>query len=466
MAEYSGVSTTASDSKAKAGRSDDWQAARPSIRERCAFMFNNSLMSDVTFVIKDSEAKLREVLVPAHKYVLAISSPVFFAMFYGEIAEKNDSIDLPDCHANGFLAFLRYLYSDEIKLTSGTVLEVLYLSKKYIVPSLSAKCLCFLEKELNIENVFVILTQALRFDEKSLVERCWEFIDTNATDCVNSKEMLQIDRSCLVSLLKRDSLEIKELQLFKAVQKWAEAKCRMNEVQPSGPEMRKVLGDAMYLLRFTTMSPEEFTEHVTPSQILLEKELVLIFSAFHSASSKEQLKMFPKSSRVHPAANLLSLPINRCSRFSHTGGGGKATSRYEELKFKFMAADAKILLCGARLYAGADESVSYNAHVELFDERSLKALESVTGTFNTQKSTMSESKVSGYGFDVMFKEGSVLKPGLTYSLKVTITALSGATVRYNAHSSLRSSGFVNGTQWTFIGESPSSILELLFKGPT
>ena len=176
--------------------------------------------------------------------------------------------------------------------------------------------------------------------------------------------------------------------------------------------------------------------------------------------------MFPKSSRVHPAANLLSLPINRCSRFSHSGGGGKATSRYEELKFKFMAANAKILLCGARLYAGADESVSYNAHVELFDERSLKALESVTGTFDTQKSEMSDSKVSGYGFDVMFKEGSVLKPGLTCSLKVTITALSSATVRYNAHSSLKSSAFVNGTQWTFIGESPSSILELLSEGPT
>ena len=57
MTEYSGVSTTASDSKAKAGRSDDWQATRPSIRERNAFMFNNSLMSDVTFVIKDSERK-------------------------------------------------------------------------------------------------------------------------------------------------------------------------------------------------------------------------------------------------------------------------------------------------------------------------------------------------------------------------------------------------------------------------
>ena len=35
-------------------------------------------------------------VILAHKFVLAISSPVFFAMFYGQMMETKDSIELPD----------------------------------------------------------------------------------------------------------------------------------------------------------------------------------------------------------------------------------------------------------------------------------------------------------------------------------------------------------------------------------
>ena len=66
----------------------NWQTTRPSIRERNAFMFNNDLFSDVKFVVhrSDRESESKQV-IPAHKFVLSISSPVFEAMFYGEMAE-------------------------------------------------------------------------------------------------------------------------------------------------------------------------------------------------------------------------------------------------------------------------------------------------------------------------------------------------------------------------------------------
>ena len=35
-------------------------------------------------------------VIPAHKFVLAISSPMFFAMFYGQMIQTKDSIELPD----------------------------------------------------------------------------------------------------------------------------------------------------------------------------------------------------------------------------------------------------------------------------------------------------------------------------------------------------------------------------------
>ena len=53
-------------------------------------------------------------MIPAHKFVVAIGSPVFCAMFYGKMAEITDSITLPDCEYDSLLEFFRYLYSDEV----------------------------------------------------------------------------------------------------------------------------------------------------------------------------------------------------------------------------------------------------------------------------------------------------------------------------------------------------------------
>ena len=73
---------------------ENWQTKRSTIVERTTFIFNSQLLSDVKFVFPMSTG---ESEIPAHKFVLAISSPVFYAMFYGQMAETTDSIELPDC---------------------------------------------------------------------------------------------------------------------------------------------------------------------------------------------------------------------------------------------------------------------------------------------------------------------------------------------------------------------------------
>ena len=81
----------------------DWQAEFKSVRQRNAVMFNSELMADVHFIV--GEDKLR---VPAHKYILATGSSVFFAMFYGGLASDDTDIAIPDVEANAFLNLLRY----------------------------------------------------------------------------------------------------------------------------------------------------------------------------------------------------------------------------------------------------------------------------------------------------------------------------------------------------------------------
>jgi len=78
-------------------------------KERCKFMFNNDILSDVKFVVRASQhgdcsdSKRSKMVIPAHKFLLSIRSPVFFAIFCGKMAETKENIDLPDCGYEGIL---------------------------------------------------------------------------------------------------------------------------------------------------------------------------------------------------------------------------------------------------------------------------------------------------------------------------------------------------------------------------
>lgn len=70
-------------------------------------MCNNDLMADVTFVVSSSSSS--PVTFPAHKYVLATGSSVFFAMFYGTLAEQGSQVVVPDVEPDAFLKMLKYV---------------------------------------------------------------------------------------------------------------------------------------------------------------------------------------------------------------------------------------------------------------------------------------------------------------------------------------------------------------------
>ena len=187
-----------------------WQTlTRLTIRERCKFMFNNHLFSDVKFLLpkvnRENESKQ---VIPAHKFVLSISSPVFGAMFYGELAETRDSIELPDCEYESLLELFRYMYSDKVNLSGSNVMGVLYLAKKYIVPSLVDECTEYLSNNLDPSNVFSILSSAHKYEEKNLVDQCWEIVDKQTEEAVQSEAFATIERSSLEEVVLRDTLTI------------------------------------------------------------------------------------------------------------------------------------------------------------------------------------------------------------------------------------------------------------------
>ncbi|XP_015422319.1 PREDICTED: LOW QUALITY PROTEIN: BTB/POZ domain-containing protein 6 [Myotis davidii] len=249
-------------------------------------------MADVHFVVGPPGGAQR---VPAHKYVLAVGSSVFYAMFYGDLAEVKPEIHIPDVEPAAFLIMLKYMYSDEIDLEADTVLATLYAAKKYIVPALAKACVHFLETSLEAKNACVLLSQSRLFEEPELTQRCWEVIDAQAEMALRSEGFCEIDWQTLEVVVTREALNAKEAVVFEAVLSWAEAECKRQGLPATPRNKRHVLGPALYLVRIPTMTLEEFANGAAQSDILTLEETHNIF-LWYTAANKPPLD-FPLTKR-------------------------------------------------------------------------------------------------------------------------------------------------------------------------
>ena len=266
-----------------------WQTSKSTLLERNKYMFNNPVISDIKFAFPNHDKRV----IPAHKYVLAISSPVFFAMFYGGLPETRETIEIADCDPDIFLQFLRFLYYDDASFQdANNAIQLWYLADKYDVPSLATKCANFLDVSMEPLNAFDIIPHARYFNHEELEKCCWEVIDYNAKDIIADDSFLELKHDFLLQFVKRSSLRITEVMLFEAVNRWAAKRCEEANMAVDGANKRSVLGeDLVKNVRFLLMSPQEFSNVVLPLEILFNTEIIDVFKKFTSLSRPDELKV-------------------------------------------------------------------------------------------------------------------------------------------------------------------------------
>ena len=261
-------------------RFERWQASRSTVLERNKYMYNNPVMSDIKFAFPNKQ------IIPAHKYVLATSSPVFFVMFYGDLSEKGETIDIIDCDPEVFLQFLRFVYYDDANFRDvNSAIQVWYLADKYDVPSLATECVNFIDSSMDPLDAFHIIPHARRFNHQGLEKVCWEVIDNNALQIVTDDSFLEVQHQLLLSFVERSSVPIDEVTLFKGVDRWAARKCEEASMTVDGASKRSVLGEELLKqFRFSLMSPQVFSDVVLPTEILFHTEVIDVFKQFTSVS--------------------------------------------------------------------------------------------------------------------------------------------------------------------------------------
>ena len=388
---------------------ENWQMKLSTIKERTTVIFNNQLLSDVKFVVPAREAESETgKTIPAHKLVLAISSPVFYAMFYGQMAEAKDCVELPDCEYDSLLEFLRYLYSEEANLTGSNVMHVLYLADKYMVPSLAEKCSEYLRENLSPTNVFCILPHAQKYEDKDLEDRCRKVIEENTEEAVTSDDFVTLERSLIESVVKKERLTIKEVDLFKGVDRWATKESERQGITTDGESKRRIIGeDIVKAIRFPLMSQKEFVSVVLDCRILNFGEMSELMK-FYSGVELTSPLPFIQTPRTD------STQLHQCYRFLYYKLPTTCWSYSGKPDAIALSVDKSVKLHGIEHFGSADHE--YTVSTEVKDTTNDLTLVKKTGSYSSLK----DEKLGYYGFTVWFDPPLCLHKSKRYEVRSPI----------------------------------------------
>lgn len=396
-------------SEASFFESTPWKAKTLLERNEC--MWNNPLLSDVEFLFRSSDSET--VVVPAHSFILATNSPVLFEKMMKNTRREKMVIEIADCEPEIFRLFLHHLYNDELELSTDCLLDLTRLAIKYSVSSLIGKCIDFAKNVLNSYNVFTILQCAETLKDTNLQQSCWDLVDLHTVKVIKSEDFLKISQDLMLKLLQRDSLRVREVELFNAFCRWItfpNGKQNKNSRQNYEQELNLKLVDQ---IRFPLMSQREFAENVPQKGFLIKEDIINMFSYFCSTSNVDV--RFSRKPRAGTLTRCRLFPESR-KWFMYSG----ACPEYLTL-----SVNSPIMFCGVRMFGS--ERGRYSVSLEIYAQnKPLDILAVKKGVYESE----SEVQKDYFGFDVFLDKPVLLKKSLPYSLKVL---LEGPPSFYGCH---------------------------------
>ncbi|XP_077521021.1 BTB/POZ domain-containing protein 6-like isoform X2 [Amblyomma americanum] len=215
--------------------------------------------TDFEFVVRpEDDPDVPERKFRAHKLFLAMRNEVFCAMFYGDLAEK-DQVVITDCYPDGFDILLRYLYSGKPKLkTISDALHARFAAKKYLVPQLADACSAYIEKNLKADQLCSFIDYYMRSREADMDNIVQTLLTSSNSPAVLTSQEFNGALEDTVLYIVDNIKKVSEGSVSKAVFGWAQEQCVRSLGSDTQLELKTVMRPFFPKLRFLTMTPEEF----------------------------------------------------------------------------------------------------------------------------------------------------------------------------------------------------------------
>ncbi|KAH7942229.1 hypothetical protein HPB49_022255 [Dermacentor silvarum] len=215
--------------------------------------------TDFEFRVKlEDHPDIPERRFRAHKVFLAMRNEVFHAMFFGDLAEKNEVV-ITDVHPDGFDLLLRYLYSGKPKMKNiDDALHARFAAKKYLVQGLVDACSLYIENNLKPDRLCSFIDYYMESREPEMDAIAETLLTSSkAPDILTSKEFNVALEETVRYIVERIR-KVSEDSVTRAVFGWAQEQCVKSMQSESPLEVKALMRTFFPKLRFLTMTAEEF----------------------------------------------------------------------------------------------------------------------------------------------------------------------------------------------------------------
>eukprot|EP01116_Phalansterium_solitarium_P020273 TRINITY_DN5913_c1_g1_i1.p1 TRINITY_DN5913_c1_g1~~TRINITY_DN5913_c1_g1_i1.p1 ORF type:complete len:491 (+),score=132.31 TRINITY_DN5913_c1_g1_i1:69-1475(+) len=274
-------------------------------------LFQSQSYCDGTLVVGRYGRK--KVLV--HKAILASHSDYFRSLFYGvqdvpSVKAAMDTKDIDDVSddlcallAKGgsssgkdeisvdtedyttVVAVLKFVYCGKITLSRGNLIGVKIIADLFQLPLLQEQCIKYLERSLTPDNVCKWLREAEQAGVFTIALTCYEYLRRNVLPVTWSRAWDDLPADTWRRLLQDDETAAAEVELFRGLLQWAEARQKeKGQPEPSPEGLRSVVGELASLVRLPLMPPEDLANVVRPTGLFTEEELSKALMAKFSAT--------------------------------------------------------------------------------------------------------------------------------------------------------------------------------------
>uniref|UniRef100_A0A1B6F9F8 BTB domain-containing protein n=1 Tax=Cuerna arida TaxID=1464854 RepID=A0A1B6F9F8_9HEMI len=241
------------------------------------FIFNNKTYDDVICIVGKPEAEIDKI--SAVKCYLVSQSSVFREL----IKTSDDEVRITDVSPDIFKLILIHMYGGKLPpMKQETLAQLALAACSYNIQPLVAKASTEILPK-STEDVFPALTCVANVPCPNLEPHVLQIIREKTTEVISSDQFLNLDAKCLEYIFRQDKLSATELELWKALVRWAEKKA---ETEPEKTRRQHIQSILPYV-RLSSFSPEEIGQVVAPTRILTAEEGMKLLTAVSSNQPSE-----------------------------------------------------------------------------------------------------------------------------------------------------------------------------------